>query len=106
MRTTTAIAFNKRVVFTVTLFLIALSFVAVEKSNATALGLTDGNYDITITVPSVAIGTGQISIGPTSVTSFHVLFNNGVGAFDCGPTCTEGTLSPDLVAANTPTLFR
>ena len=78
------------------LCLIAMSIISVETSQASALGLADGTYNITLDFDNNTFdASGTITVGPTPafVTSFHV------GDFDCTG-CTLFSSTPDFVSSN------
>ena len=76
-----------------------LAMIMVGSAHATALGLADGNYTITLDfLNNVLDTTATMSIGATGVTAFHANIPT-VGAFDCNP-CTPGVDSPDRVFSN------
>ncbi|MGE5305115.1 MAG: PEP-CTERM sorting domain-containing protein [Alphaproteobacteria bacterium] len=88
------------------MILFLLTIVGVERAEATALGLADGTYNITIdfSVGTTFDATGTITIGPTSVTSFHVDSNPTLGLFDC-TNCVPGSSNPDAVVINNGNIF-
>ena len=85
------------------LILVLSSIVRVETTEATFLGLAEGTYIITLdfTVDTYD-ATGTMTIGPNSITAFHVNSNAALGFFDCDG-CTVPDLTPDRVNRNGPT---
>ncbi len=96
----------KRKYFVLALFLAALTIFHSESAEATALGLADGVYNISLDFPTNPIlnGSGTLTIGPPAVSAFHIMLN-GVN-FDCQG-CDLGfdSTSGDLLLSNTPQIF-
>ncbi len=84
------------------LILVLVSFLRVESTEASALGLADGTYNISLDFPGTTLdATGTISIGPTSVIGFHVDSNPTLGTFDCtGCSIGVDSISGDHVVQN------
>jgi hypothetical protein len=80
-----------------------LTIVGVERTEATAFGLPDGNYEITVWggVPSPVDppSYGTMTIGATDVEEFHLAGNPSLGVFDCSG-CSVGSETPDRVPYN------
>jgi hypothetical protein len=74
----------------------ALLCLRVPTVGASALGLADGTYTLTLDfLNNVFDTTGTITVGATGVTAFHANIPTD-GSFDCDP-CTPGVDSPDRV---------
>jgi PEP-CTERM motif-containing protein len=85
--------------------LFLLTMVRVETTEATALGLANGSYTVTIDFQQGGPNfdaTGTMTIGDTGITEFHVSLPNSVpDSFDCDVgACAVGSSTPDTVETN------
>jgi hypothetical protein len=82
------------------MILFLLTIIGVERTEATPLGLPARDYSVELNMAGTTFdATGTMTIGPTTVTSFHVDSNATLGLFDCDP-CTLSLDTPDHVGFN------